>query len=173
MNETPSNELPGFDDPLGLLRACHQRILRHCDMLEKLLPHIAEHGIDSEARSAIHSISEYFSTAAMHHNEDEEVDLFPVLNRQSLKLADIVYRLRKQHEELQTLQRTILAALKNRATLAENTGFAPAVERFCALYREHIRSEEKELFAMAQHILSHEQLEDLGDAMARRRGVRR
>ncbi|MDT8388261.1 MAG: hemerythrin domain-containing protein [Thiogranum sp.] len=164
---------PDFNDPLGLLLACHQRILSRCEMLEKLVPHIAEHGVDNEARSTIRNISQYFSTAAVHHTQDEEVDLFPVLNRQSLKLADIVYRLHKQHAELQILQDRILAALKNSSALPGNADFADAVGQFCALYREHIKSEEKELFSIARHILSSQQIEDLGDAMARRRRVRR
>ena len=29
-------QLPGFDDPLGLLRACHDRMLAHCELLESL-----------------------------------------------------------------------------------------------------------------------------------------
>ena len=173
MNDTLTGSTPDFDDPLGLLRACDQRILAHCEMLENLLPHLAGHGVDGEARSAIRSILQYFSSAAVHHNQDEEVDLFPLLNRQSLKLADIVHRLRKQHEELQRLQGKILGALKQSASLPDNADFAADVAQFCSLYREHIKNEEKELFNIAQHILSSQQLEELGSAMARRRNVRR
>lgn len=173
MNDLQPDPAPDFNDPLGLLQACHQRILARCEMLEKLLPHIAAQGVDSEARSAIRNISDYFSTAAVHHSQDEEVDLFPSLNRQSLKLADSVSRLRKQHEALQCLQGSILGALKQSAGLADNAAFASDVTAFCSLYREHIKTEEKELFSIARHILSSRQLEDLGDAMAQRRGVRR
>ena len=52
MNESLTPELPDFDDPLGMLHACHERMLEHCDILEQLVPHIADKGVDSEARSA-------------------------------------------------------------------------------------------------------------------------
>ena len=90
-----------------------------------------------------------------------------------LKLADIVYRLKNEHVELSGLWDAIAPALKAPSTLADNTEFAAGVERFCKRYREHIEFENKELLSIAQHILSHRQLEEMGNAMARRRGVRR
>jgi len=47
---------PGFDDPLGLLRACHERILGHCDTLERLESHLRQHGADQDAQEARQSI---------------------------------------------------------------------------------------------------------------------
>jgi hemerythrin-like domain-containing protein len=168
------SELPDFDDPLGVLRACHERMLAHCDLLQKLPAHLASHGVDDEARSAIKRIVTYFSTSAVHHHQDEEQDLFPLLNRQSLKLADIVHRLKKDHEKLDQLWKPLLAELKQPAALAENAAtFAGHADAFCDAYRAHISVENKELLSMAQHILSHEQLQEIGKAMARRRGLRR
>ena len=40
---------PDFNDPLGLLAACHQRILGFCDLLERLGPWIDANGLDKEA----------------------------------------------------------------------------------------------------------------------------
>jgi hemerythrin-like domain-containing protein len=166
-------EVPDFSDPLGLLRACHERMLAQCGLLEKLVAHVAEKGVDAEARSAIARVIQYFTTSAAHHHQDEEVDLFPVLNRQSLKLADLVYRLKKDHEELDRLWAALHQSLKKGTALAQDAEFPAHVERFCAKYREHIRIENKELLTLAQHILSQRQLEDMGRAMAKRRGVRR
>jgi len=166
-------ELPDLDDPLEVLRACHERMLAHCDMLRKLPAHIAANGVDDEARSAVNRIVRYFSTSAAHHHQDEEQDLFPVLNRQSLKLADIVYRLKQDHEKLDKLWQELLPDLKKPGALAENAGFADHANAFCAAYAEHINIENKELLNMAQHILSHQQLQDIGKAMARRRGLQR
>ena len=59
-NVTMSDELPGFDEPLALLRACHKNILAHCDRLEALVAHIDEQGIDDEARKAARDIVRYF-----------------------------------------------------------------------------------------------------------------
>jgi len=173
MNESLVPELPNFDDPLGVLRACHERMLAHCDMLRKLPAHIAANGVDDEARSVVNRIVSYFSTSAAHHHQDEEQDLSPILNRQSLKLADIVYRLKQDHEKLDQLWQQLLADLKKPGALAENTGFAGHANTFCEAYAEHINTENKELLNMAQHILSHQQLQDIGRAMARRRGLRR
>jgi hemerythrin-like domain-containing protein len=173
VTESLVSELPDFDDPLGVLRACHERMLSHCDMLQKLPAHLAANGADDEARSAINRIVTYFSTSAVHHHQDEEQDLFPLLNRQSLKLADIVHRLKKDHEKLDQLWKQLLPALKKPAALAEDTDFPGYVEAFCEAYRAHITVENKELLGMAQHILSQKQLQEIGKAMARRRGLRR
>lgn len=166
-------ELPDFDDPLGVLRACHERMLSQCDTLQKLPAHIAIHGVDDEARGAINRIVTYFSTSAVHHHQDEEQDLFPLLNRQSLKLADIVHRLKMDHEKLGQYWKQLLPDLKKLAALAENAEFGAHAEAFCEAYRAHISVENKELLSMAQHILSQKQLQEIGRAMARRRGLRR
>lgn len=166
-------ELPDFDDPLGVLRACHERMLSHCDMLRKLPAHIADNGVDDEVRSAIRRIVTYFSTSAVHHHQDEEQDLFPILNRQSLKLADIVYRLKQEHETLDQLWQQLSADLNKPAALPENTAFVARIEAFCEAYTRHIAAENEELLSMAQHILSHKQLQEIGKSMARRRGLRR
>ena len=173
MSESLVSELPDFDDPLGVLRACHERMLSHCDMLRKLPGHIVDHGVDDEARSAISRIVTYFSTSAVHHHQDEEVDVFPILNRQSLKLADIVYRLKKDHEKLDQLWQQLSGDLKKPAALPGNTDFADHVAAFCTAYTEHIKAENEELLSMAQHILSQKQLQEIGKRMARRRGLRR
>jgi hemerythrin-like domain-containing protein len=164
---------PDFNDPLAVLRAEHDRILEHCEILENLVPHIAENGVDDEARSAISAVVHYFTTSAVQHHQDKQQNLFPILNRQSLKLADIIYRLKREHGELAGLWDGILVDLKTPATLVENTAFATQTGKFCSGYRQHIAYEARELLGIGQHILSQQQLEELGDAMAKRRGVRR
>jgi hemerythrin-like domain-containing protein len=171
MSESLVPELPDFGDPLGVLRACHERMLAHCEMLLRLPAHIAQNGVDDEARSAIRRIVSYFSTSAVHHHEDEEQDLFPILNRQSLKLADIVYRLKKDHEQLDRLWQQLLPDLNKPGSLAENSAFADHAKAFCEAYGDHITVENKELLSMAQHILSQKQLQEIGKSMARRRGL--
>lgn len=166
--------LPGFDAPLDMLRACHQRMLAQCDLLDKLVAHIAERGVDEEARKAIGRVVTYFATSAVQHHRDEEEDLFPLLVRQSLKLADVVHSLRTQHTALNESWAELGALLKNPWGLADRQpDLAAAVGRFCALYRDHIHREEKELLVLAQHILSSQQLKTMGDNMAKRRGVMR
>ena len=173
MTDTPTSQRPDFSDPLAVLHACHQDMLAQCEALENLVIHIREHGFDADTRSRIAATVQFFTTVAVQHHADEETDLFPILNRQSLKLADIVFRLRKDHEQLHTLWDVLFLDFKKGPALAEDDAFADHVAAFCGGYREHIKRETRELLSMAQHILSHQQLEEIGRAMARRRGIRR
>ena len=46
----PGKTAPGFDDPLALLRACHERITERLDILERLPGHLSANGPDAGAR---------------------------------------------------------------------------------------------------------------------------
>ncbi len=166
-------EIPDFDDPIGVLRACHERMLAQCDTLEKLPAHIAVNGVDDEARSAINKAVKYFSTSAIHHHQDEEEDLFPLLQHQSLKLADMIFRLKQEHEQLVTSWNLLATFFKKSGDLENNPEFISQLQQFCNLYREHIKFENEDVLVMAQHIISQRQLQEMGDAMAQRRGLRR
>ena len=73
MNNTGlPDTLPGFDDPIGLLRACHEKMLAHCDLLAALLD---KDTLDDEAREAARNLVRYFSQSAPLHHRDEEEDL--------------------------------------------------------------------------------------------------
>src|SRR5512145_2891822 len=74
-----SARAPSFDDPLEMIQACHEKILRQCDTLRKLGPHLKEQGCDEAAQQAAQGILRYFDTAGMFHHQDEELDLFPAL----------------------------------------------------------------------------------------------
>lgn len=173
MTELFPNAAPSFDDPLGLLRACHERILRHCDTLLKLAQHLKQNGADEEARKSAEQIRHYFSTAGKHHHQDEEVDVFPKLIRQSLKLADMVHALKKDHAEMDRLWDELESLLRRPADIQDLDAFTRLAQAFSALYRKHIAVENDELLAMAQHILSSRQLKEIGSAMAERRGIKR
>lgn len=163
---------PDFSDPLGLLRACHERIFKHCDTLENLAAHIAAQGIDQEAKEAAAQIHRYFSVAAKHHHQDEEQDLFPRLARQSLKLADLVHTLKQEHEKLDALWSEIEPWLARPATIEDIDAFQSLTKRFVDAYREHARCENSDLLDMAQHIFGSDELKQIGQSMAERRGVK-
>ena len=172
MGSTLPRELPGFDDPIGLLRACHDRMLDHCELLEKLVVHLSEHGVDTEAKQVISNIQRYFTTSAVHHHQDEEENLFPLLNRQSLKFTDLIFRLNNEHKKLNNLWELVQSDLRSPSSLANNTDFSNHVENFCSHYREHISLENENLLPTAQQFISARQLEDMGRAMANRRGIK-
>jgi len=166
-----TNNLPGFDEPLALLRACHEKILAHCDLLEELAAHMAGNGPDAEARKTAERITRYFSTSAELHHRDEEEDIFPRLNRQSLKIADLVHALKKEHEELETLWETLSPELKRLPGETFSAEFIRAANDFCSLYRQHIERENMEFLPLAANSLSQQELVEIGESMAERRGV--
>jgi hemerythrin-like domain-containing protein len=156
--------LPGFDDPLGLLRACHRKMLVHCDLLEGLL--------SEPDPESVRQVQRYFSTNAVTHHHDEEEDLFPRLNRQSMKLADLVHRLKQEHAELDRLWATITAGLHQLQQSRDDPAFVEAVQVYCTLTRDHIHRENTEFLPLAASSLSQAALGEIGESMAARRGVR-
>jgi hemerythrin-like domain-containing protein len=164
--------LPGFDQPLALLRACHTKILAHCDLLEQLVANLGNAGKDEENRGGARQVMTYFSTSARLHHQDEEIELFPLMTRQSLKLADLVHSLKQEHRELDALWESIATDLKRPQDVTDHAALANRVHAFCELNRRHVTRENMEFLPRAESILSSQQLKDLGAAMAARRGVR-
>jgi len=172
MNEENLHDnLPGFDEPLALLRACHKNILAHCDRLEALVVHIEAQGIDDEARKAARDVARYFSTSAPLHHRDEEEDLFPRLNRQSLKIAELIRDLKQEHARLEQLWEIIVIELKKLPDEQFSDDFLQANRDFCTLSRQHVNRENMEFLPMAASSLSQLELADIGESMAARRGV--
>ena len=171
MDKPQEAGLPGFDDPLALLRACHTLLLDHCDLLEQLVTVVETRGDATQLRDTARKISSYFSNSARLHHLDEESDLFPLLARQSLKLADLVHALRQEHDQLDTLWATLETGLKQVTQLDDPDTFAATAARFCELCRQHVKRENMELLPVAASSLSSEQIKDIGVAMAGRRGA--
>jgi hemerythrin-like domain-containing protein len=162
---------PDFSDPLGLLRACHERVFKHCDILENLAAHLGDKGLDQDAREAAAQVHKYFSVAGRHHHQDEEQDIFPRLARQSLKLADLVHQLKQDHEKLDALWVQLEPLLARPATITDNAAFLELAQQYTDAYRAHARRENEELLDMAQHIFGGDELKQIGEKMAERRGL--
>ena len=84
----------GFDEPLEILRACHERVRRMVEMLIMLREHLREHGADQRAIVSAGTIRQYFQEAWPRHLQDEELDLLPRLqarlrNRATAAAANI------------------------------------------------------------------------------------
>jgi len=169
--DLPDN-LPGFDEPLALLRACHSRILDHCELLETVAARLREDAVDDAAREAARKVVSYFTTSARLHHQDEEADLFPLLIRQSLKLAELIHGLKQAHAELDALWTSLEPELKRFPNVTDPDAFMEQASRFCEQNREHIRLENMDFLPLADSSLSSRQLKDIGVAMAGRRGVR-
>lgn len=161
---------PGFDDPLAMLAACHERILRQCATLEKLADHLRTAGLTPEARTAAAEVHRYFATAGRHHHEDEEQDLFPLL-RGDPGLADLLATLSAEHVRMEALWRALAPRLAAPETIRDVEAFAGQVAEFNALYAAHIARENAELLPRAARLLPPTVLAVLGARMAARRGV--
>ncbi len=163
---------PGFERPLEVLEACHARIARQCDTLDRLLAHLPAHGADAQAQQAARAVLAYFDTAAVHHHDDEERNLFPLLEEAGAPGAcDLVETLTLEHEEQALLWRRLRAEL-----IAIEAGAAAALDaalagRFVALQRSHLEFENTHVLPLARRTLGAAELERLGRAMAARRGV--
>ncbi len=164
-----NDQAPDFEDPLGLLKACHQRILGFCELLEKMITHIMDNGIDDNVKQSAQKIHRYFSTAGKLHHMDEEQDLFPVLIGSSLKIATIIHGLKQDHIKIDNSWDKLAPLLARPASIEENPEFNQWVTEFCQANRKHIQTEEEDLLSMAQHMLSTEQLQQLGKNMKERR----
>jgi hemerythrin-like domain-containing protein len=161
--------LPGFDDPVGLLRACHEKMLNHCKMLTDL---IDRDSLDAAARETARNINRYFSHSAPLHHRDEEEDLFPRINRQSLKIAELVQTLKKEHEALDALWSNMAPELKQLPENGFSSLFKQAAREYSTLCEQHIARENRELLPLARNSLSRQVLLEIGEKMAARRGVR-
>ncbi|MDO8350156.1 MAG: hemerythrin domain-containing protein [Gallionella sp.] len=167
---------PSFDHPLEMLRACHGKILRQCDTLQKLAEHLERKGCDQQVQQAAQGILRYFDTAGQFHHQDEEQDLFPALRAaagaDNLTLSALLERLLAEHVFMlaawEALQPVLLKlAQGNQAMLT-----AELSENFIARYTDHIAIENAELLPLAARLLDLQQMELIGRRMAERRGAK-
>jgi hemerythrin-like domain-containing protein len=176
--EFPGHSAPavGFEMPLEMLSACHRRVERQCATLQRLVPHLAAHGADAQAREAAHAVLRYFETAARNHHADEESDLFPALlesmaGSDAVCLRNLTRALIAEHRELErhwmALRRELEAVAAGRPAALS----ADEVQAFVRLYARHIECEDNELLPMARRLLGDAELDRIGRAMLQRRGL--
>ena len=79
----------GFDDPIGMWLGCHRRIEKQLKTLAKLSAHLLDKGIDAEASTAAQAILRYFEKSGPHHHEDEDRDLFPLIEKRITVAGDL------------------------------------------------------------------------------------
>ena len=159
---------PSFDDPLGLLAACHERIEGHCATLVRLAAHVRVHGGDSEARVAAGRVHHYFAQAGRWHHEDEERDLAPLLaHHGDPVLTALMARLMSEHRVLEQAYAPLELVLQ---ALPTAPGDVP-IEPYVSLMRAHMAAENTMLLPRARALLAPSEITVLGRAMAARRGV--
>jgi pyridoxamine 5'-phosphate oxidase len=167
----------GFDDPVGMWLGCHRRIEKQLRTLSRLPGHLAKNGVDAEASAAAQSILGYFEKSGPHHHEDEDRDLFPLLETRITDAADLAAfralraRLEADHRRMEACWARLRKPLHGIADGIARPLDAADVDAFLAIYASHIPAEDDAIPALAKRYLSGADLEALGRAMASRRGV--
>ena len=165
-------DAPSFDDPLGMLRACHARIERQLATLRRLAVHLPVHGADRDAQLAARAILRYFDTAAPNHHADEEASVFPRLLVRAPAARAIVATLERDHHvAFHTNWRRLRPLLCGIASGQRDTLPPALVNRVCEAYAAHIALENATLIPMCAEALTLEDLVDIGGEMAARRGT--
>ncbi|WP_432722531.1 hemerythrin domain-containing protein [Jeongeupia wiesaeckerbachi] len=165
-----ATEAVGFDTPIAMLVACHDRVRHYAGLLPKLADHLAAHGIDAEAVRAAASILRYFDMAAPLHHQDEDDDLFPLLReRGDAALRARIDAIAAEHDGLSAQWQALRPALQALAIGQSATLDPDAVRRFAHDYPAHAEREERELYPHAARLLNADELDALGRLMAARR----
>jgi hemerythrin-like domain-containing protein len=172
---------PTFDDPLGMLRACHRRIERALTALEQVAALEARGTLDADTRAALLQVVHYFATGVPRHAADEEDSLFPrmraALEGSGSRALAALEALEREHatadaahQELDALGRQ-LAKTGSFESSVERLRFGRVIARLQQLYREHIRREDQEVLPLAAAAVEAKALEQVGADMAARRGT--
>ncbi len=127
--------------------------------------------IDFEIARSAGRIYKSFINLGKHHHDDEELQIFPVLNRISLKLAEHVDHAKNEHKKLEALWAIIAPQLVNPVSIKDGAEFAATTREFTGLKRTHITFEEEDIFDLAQHLIGQRELVNIGHKMAERRSV--
>lgn len=188
----PGHRAPGvgFESPFELLAACHDRVRRSLDLLERLQRHVKKTGCDDEARSAAQDVLRYFDLAAPLHHQDEELHVFPVLLAgPDAALHALVRKLQAEHVQMdlhwQAARAVLLAitgstddAIKDAHAICSPPGRlllhphqVQILNDFAALYGQHMDDEEQTVYPASRAILSEAAQGAMGHEMGARRRV--
>ncbi|HEX6706056.1 MAG TPA: hemerythrin domain-containing protein [Albitalea sp.] len=162
----------GFDDPLAMLDACHDRVRRSLELLRRICERVEAGRVDADVRAAATDVLRYFDIAAPHHHEDEERHVFPAVTN----APEVIARLHDEHREMSALWaelRVPLSALAGGDATAFAAQAIALAARFRALYEQHAKTEEDLIFPAAAAELDAGALRRIGDEMATRRGATR
>lgn len=167
---------PGFDQPIAVLKHCHDRIRKQIRTLQNLAAHVPQHGADLQAQQGAAAVLRYFEQAAPNHHADEEQDLLPMLqvtavDDDAVLLHRLLPEITEEHQQMDLLWRELAMQLHAIAAGTSAALSGADVTRFAALYTAHMEKEEMNIAPMAKRIFSAEQMRALGQAMAARRGL--
>lgn len=170
--------VPGTDDPIGMLKACHRRLEGRLDTLARVVEVFLNGEEDryDQAAGAVGQVIRYFCGAAHHHTLDEEESLFPRLIEADPAVAERLAVLETDHEALENRWASMFPTLEKIAEGLEPTAdelreLGEDLKVLDAGYRDHIRREESEVLYLAEQLLEGDELRAVGQEMAARRFV--
>ena len=176
MNSSLFDTAPDFDQPVAVLKHCHDRIRKQLRTMQQLSGPAAAEASANEVRQAAAAVLRYFEKAAPQHHEDEEHDLLPMLadtarDADAALLARLAPEVLAEHREMETLWQKLQPQLAAIAAGPAATLDSAAVADLCEHYLRHMDKEEGHIAPMAKRLFSAEQMQRLGNAMRTRRGI--
>ena len=160
---------PTFDDPLGMLVACHDRMRRQLGTLARLPVHVTRHGVDDAARAGAHAVLRYFDRAGADHHADEDDSVLPRVLARAPDLAVLIAQLGAEHATLNARWRKLRPLLGSVAG-GINPGLPIRLVRdVCEGYAMHLDREERRLLPRAQECLDADVLAEIGREFEARR----
>ncbi len=183
MGATVTVQLPGlrspqagFEAPFALLAACHERVQRSLQLLERLVDHLGVQGRDGSARAAAHDVWRYFQIAAPAHHADEEIHILPRLDASGdSELMAAARQIRADHAALAHLWLELgplLQCLADTQAVWDASMLANLrrlSEAFIAIHDRHVPLEDQLAFPAAQARADDAAQRAMGAEMAARR----
>lgn len=181
-NALPGHRSPavGPEAPFDMLEACHERVLRSLQLLQKLQAYLLASGHDTSTAQAAQDVLRYFNIAAPLHHQDEELHVFPrLLALGDAALSTAVQQLIADHrvmEEAWAPAAEVLRHIAHTAKASSVERWQPldavqtnALQSFAALYGPHIAIEERLVYPRARALLLPQALQTMSADMVRRR----
>jgi hemerythrin-like domain-containing protein len=170
----------GFDSPIGLLGDCHRRVERFLGILVSITREWQGRPLPPSERDLLGQACRYFEVAGPKHTADEEVSLFPRLERlDDDGVRAVLATARALEADHRTAERLHAAADgKLRVWMAggelpseDVRALTDTLDQLARLYEQHIRIEDTQVFPAAARALQPADLEAIGREMAARRNV--
>lgn len=176
MNPSLFDTAPDFDQPVAVLKHCHDRIRKQLNTMLQLAGPSATTASAGEVQQAAAAVLRYFEKAAPQHHEDEEHDLLPMLadtarDADAALLSRLTPEVLEEHRQMEGLWQRLRPRLAAIAAGEAATMDGGDAEEFSALYLAHMEKEESHIAPMAKRLFSPQQMQRLGNAMRTRRGI--
>ena len=170
----------GFDAPIGLLGDCHRRVERFLGILVTVTRNWRGQPLPPSDLAALEQARRYFEVAGPKHTADEEVSLYPRLERSADEgvraVLKIMRALETDHRAAESLHASSDALIRRwiqhgSLSIEDAAALSGNLDQLAGIYGRHIEIEDTEVFPAAARALSPSEIEEIGREMAARRNV--